>query len=75
MACLTGGRYVYRKDLGGLCNICNDYFYEVFDTLINLVKSNVEKESWVYNFDIFVLFKEFIVKIYVFSSEDLRPNL
>ncbi|CAB4435616.1 unnamed protein product [Rhizophagus irregularis] len=36
MARLSSGRYVYRKDLGGLCNICNEYCYEVFDTLINL---------------------------------------
>ncbi|RIA89366.1 hypothetical protein C1645_824999 [Glomus cerebriforme] len=33
MACLASGQYVYRKDLGGLCNICNEYCYEVFDTL------------------------------------------
>ena len=45
MSRLTSGRYVYRQDLGGLCNICNDYCYEVFDTLINLVKLNVEQES------------------------------
>jgi hypothetical protein len=37
MARLANGRYVYRKDLGGLCNICNEYCYEVFDTLISLV--------------------------------------
>ncbi|GET58762.1 hypothetical protein GLOIN_2v1535567 [Rhizophagus irregularis DAOM 181602=DAOM 197198] len=42
----TSGRHVYRKDLGGLYNICSDYCYEVFDTLINLVKSNVKQESW-----------------------------
>jgi len=45
MARLAGGRFVYREDLGGLCNICNDYCYEVFDTLIDLVKLNVEQES------------------------------
>lgn len=54
MARLAGGRYVYRKDLGGLCNICNDYCYEVFDTLINLVKLNVNQESRVYQFVIFM---------------------
>ena len=43
MARLASGRYVYRQDLGGLCNICNEYGYEVFDTLINLVRSNVEQ--------------------------------
>jgi hypothetical protein len=49
MARLASGRYVYRKDLGGLCNICNEYCYEVFDTLISLVRLHVEKESRVYN--------------------------
>ncbi|PKB97410.1 hypothetical protein RhiirA5_384682 [Rhizophagus irregularis] len=54
MARLAGGRYIYRKDLGRLCNICNDYCYEVFDTLINLVKLNVNQESRVYKFVIFM---------------------
>jgi hypothetical protein len=52
MARLAGGRYVYQKDLGGLCNICNDYCYEVFDTLVDIVKLNVKQESRVYNFGI-----------------------
>uniref|UniRef100_U9UGQ8 Uncharacterized protein n=1 Tax=Rhizophagus irregularis (strain DAOM 181602 / DAOM 197198 / MUCL 43194) TaxID=747089 RepID=U9UGQ8_RHIID len=37
MARLANGRYVYHKDLGGLCNIYNEYGYEVFDTLINII--------------------------------------
>ncbi|CAB5180006.1 unnamed protein product [Rhizophagus irregularis] len=46
MARLANGRYVYRKDLGGLCNICNEYGYEVFDTLINIIRLNInEKET------------------------------
>ena len=45
MARLAGGRFVYREDLGGLNNICNDYCYKVFDTLIDIVKLNVEQES------------------------------
>ena len=61
MARLAGGRYVYRKDLGGLCNICNDYCYEVFDTLINLVKLNVNWELQVI-FILIVLFNKFIIK-------------
>jgi hypothetical protein len=44
MARLASGRYVYRQDLGGLCNICNEYCYEVFNTLINLIQSNVKQE-------------------------------
>ena len=45
MTCLASGRYVYQKDLGGLYNICNEYYYEVFDMLINLVRLHVKKES------------------------------
>ena len=45
MACLASGRYVYQKDLSELCNICNEYYYEVFDMLISLVQLHVEKES------------------------------
>jgi hypothetical protein len=46
MARLANGRYVYRKDLGGLCNICNEYGYKVFDTLINIIQLNInEKET------------------------------
>ena len=47
MGRLASGRYVYRQDLGGLCNICNEYCYEVFDNLINQIRVNVEKESQV----------------------------
>ena len=50
MARLANGQYIYRNDLSGLCSICNEYFYEVFDTLINLVKLNVNQELQVYNF-------------------------
>jgi hypothetical protein len=46
MARLANGRYVYCKDLGGLCNIYNEYEYEVFDTLINIIQLNInEKET------------------------------
>ena len=41
MARLANGRYVYRQDLGGLCGICNDYGYEIFDSLIELVEKNI----------------------------------
>jgi len=37
MARLANGQYVYRKDLGGLCSICNDYGYIIFDDLILLI--------------------------------------
>ena len=41
MAQLASGRYVYQQDLGRLCNICNDYGYEIFDSLIQLVETNI----------------------------------
>ena len=44
MARLANGRYVYRQDLGGLCGICNDYGYEVFDSLIELVETNITQK-------------------------------
>ncbi|GET64334.1 hypothetical protein GLOIN_2v1535567 [Rhizophagus irregularis DAOM 181602=DAOM 197198] len=45
MVHLASGQYVYRKDLGGPCNICGEYYYGVFNTLISLVRLHVEKES------------------------------
>ncbi|RHZ54770.1 hypothetical protein Glove_423g82 [Diversispora epigaea] len=45
MARLTNGRYVYHQDLGGLCSICNEYGYEVFDNLINTVNLYIEENQ------------------------------
>ena len=58
MARLASGRYVYRQDLGGLCNICNEYGYETFDALINLVQLNIEQSLQVNNF-LNILFVKF----------------
>ncbi|RHZ78925.1 hypothetical protein Glove_154g28 [Diversispora epigaea] len=44
MARLANGRYKYQQDLGGLCNICNEYGYETFDILISLLHLNIERE-------------------------------
>lgn len=41
MGRLANGQYVYRKDLGGLCNICNEYFYEVFDRINSLIQTHI----------------------------------
>jgi hypothetical protein len=41
MARLQNGRFKYRDDLGGLCIICNDYAYQPFEDLINLVSNNI----------------------------------
>lgn len=47
MAHLASGCYIYRQDLGGLCSICNEYCYEVFDNIVDQVHIDVEKESQV----------------------------
>ncbi|MDW3630572.1 MAG: hypothetical protein QOK71_03965 [Nitrososphaeraceae archaeon] len=41
MARLADGRFKYREDLGGLCSICNEYGYQIFEDLIILIKSNI----------------------------------
>ncbi|RHZ82305.1 hypothetical protein Glove_109g252 [Diversispora epigaea] len=41
MARLQNGQFKYRDDLGGLCLICNDYAYQPFEDLIELVSNNV----------------------------------
>jgi len=45
MARLANGQYIYRNDLGGLCSICNEYFYEVFDTLTSLIRLNITDQG------------------------------
>ena len=34
---LKDGPYVYKEDLGGLCGICSEYGYSVFDDLRTLI--------------------------------------
>ncbi|RHZ51364.1 hypothetical protein Glove_479g10 [Diversispora epigaea] len=41
MARLQNGQFKYRDDLGGLCLICNNYAYQPFENLIELVSNNV----------------------------------
>jgi hypothetical protein len=48
------GQYIYRNDLGGLCNICNEYFYEVFNTINSLIQLNITNQE------------EKVFKIYIF---------
>ncbi|RHZ55862.1 hypothetical protein Glove_410g28 [Diversispora epigaea] len=45
MGRLANGQYVYRKDLGGLCNTGNDYGYVVFDLLITLIQGSLHEKS------------------------------
>jgi hypothetical protein len=57
LARLKDGLYVYRKDQGGLCGICSEYKYGVFDDLRSLIIERIsEKERQV---DIIVTFKNY----------------
>jgi hypothetical protein len=51
MGRLTNGPYIYRNDLGGLCSICNEYFYEVFDTFKSIIQLNISdhEEKVIFN--------------------------
>ena len=35
----------YRDDLGGLCQICNDYGFEVFENLTNIIRDNFKDKT------------------------------
>ena len=37
MECLANGPFRYQKDLGGLCIICSEYGYQVFENLYALI--------------------------------------
>jgi hypothetical protein len=41
IACLQNSRFKYREDLGGLCLTCNDYGYQPFKNLIELITVNI----------------------------------
>ncbi|GES84180.1 hypothetical protein GLOIN_2v1880126 [Rhizophagus clarus] len=41
MTRLESDRFVYKENLGGLCSICNENFYEVFSDLEKLVENNI----------------------------------
>jgi len=41
MTRLEGGRFVYRENLGGLCSICNENGYEVFDQIRKLIEKHI----------------------------------
>ena len=36
---------MYREDLGGLCSICSDYGYDVFDDLRNLITEKIREKT------------------------------
>ncbi|RHZ71753.1 hypothetical protein Glove_253g31 [Diversispora epigaea] len=42
MARIEDGPYKYRENLGGLCSICAEYGYEVFDDLAKIIRLHIE---------------------------------
>ncbi|RHZ78758.1 hypothetical protein Glove_156g31 [Diversispora epigaea] len=42
MARIEDGPYKYREDLGGLCSICAEYGYEIFDDLAKIIRLHIE---------------------------------
>ena len=39
---LARGRFQYREDLGGLCSICCQYGYDVFEDLVELISAQIK---------------------------------
>ncbi|CAG8819905.1 9047_t:CDS:1, partial [Gigaspora rosea] len=42
---LRNSEFVYRKDIGGLYNICYEYGYSVFDSLISLIQTIIKEQT------------------------------
>ncbi len=45
MTRLENSRFIYREDLGGLCLICNEYGFGVFEDMIELVHEKIEGKN------------------------------
>jgi hypothetical protein len=45
MAHLENSRFIYRDDLGGLCLICNEYGFGVFEDMIELIREKIEGKN------------------------------
>ena len=45
MTRLEDSRFVYREDLGGLCLICNEYGFGVFEKLRLLVQEKINRRD------------------------------
>ena len=37
--------FVYQEDLGGLCNTCSTYKYDMFKNLANIIIQNIEDQE------------------------------
>jgi len=46
MGRLENGPYRYREDLGGLCSICAEYGYNVFDDLVKIISFYIEDHKY-----------------------------
>jgi hypothetical protein len=44
------GPYRYREDLGGLCFICTEYEYNVFNNLVKIISSYVKNQKYLVYF-------------------------
>ncbi|CAJ0895104.1 3365_t:CDS:2 [Entrophospora sp. SA101] len=42
---IKDGPFIYREDLGGLCSICCEFGYEVFDDLKKLISVHIVDKS------------------------------
>jgi len=56
MARLQNGQFKYQEDLGGLCAICNEYGYDVFSNLLELVKTKIKNHNQQVSEIIFVFY-------------------
>jgi hypothetical protein len=45
MARLTNGPFKYREDLGGLCIICSEYGYQIFENLCMLINIHISNKN------------------------------
>ena len=66
MTRLESGRFVYKENLGGLCSICNENFYEVFSDLEKLIENNIENMQLqanitFFNLQYYLLYREQII--------------
>ena len=48
MARLANGPFRYREDLGGLCIICSEYSYQIFENLGVLINVHISNNNEIY---------------------------
>lgn len=41
-AYLQGNQYIYRENLGGLCQTCSKYGYDTFEELNEYIRNNIK---------------------------------